>query len=323
MDLVQRLKAAIGWLGGALAALTAICYATGYYTFHAHLTMLGLGQVVEFRHEQMLLEGARFFFAVTAHLLKLSTAIGAGLVVLLVLAALLREIGPVNRGWRAVREWTGARRLRLDAARPALAGTALLAALVTLLVVHSDRFFYPLLDIGGIEGLLFRADVPATAGCRALIPTTAAGLDPESASALLMQGGRCNAYLLAEFRRLLDGYLVLLIALMLVFSMQPTLRPVRLLRAFRFALAAYAMVYTLLLPIGFGLLVRSAVYPVAKLTFKDGAAIQGSLVARNDKSVLLWQPEAHKAVWYASETIATIDVIGQQDLFARPEGVVK
>ena len=64
MELLQRLKESIAWLGGALAAVTAICYATGYFAFHAHLTMLGLGRVVDFKHEDMLLEGGRFFFVV-------------------------------------------------------------------------------------------------------------------------------------------------------------------------------------------------------------------------------------------------------------------
>ena len=109
MELLQRLKESIAWLGGALAALTAICYATGYYAFHAHLTMLGLGRVVDFKHEDMLLEGARFFFAVTAHLLQMMLALGAGgvsvLVSVLVMLALLGEIGPLARSGRRAREW--------------------------------------------------------------------------------------------------------------------------------------------------------------------------------------------------------------------------
>ena len=46
MDLVQRLKESITWLGGALAAIAALCYAAGYLSFHAHLTMLDRKSVV-------------------------------------------------------------------------------------------------------------------------------------------------------------------------------------------------------------------------------------------------------------------------------------
>jgi len=320
MELLDRLKASIAWLGGALAALTAICYATGYYAFHAHLTMLGLGQVVDFKHEDMLLEGARFFFAVTAHLLQMVLALGAGGAGLLALLAFLGEIGPLARRARLGRAWLGARCAALDTARPALKGTLLLAALVALLMAHTDRFFYPLLALGRIDSLLFRAGAQATADCRALIPATGSGLPPAVASALLMQGERCGVFVLAEFRRLLDGYLVLLAAIGLSFSLQALIRPPLLARACRLVLAVYGMVYTLLLPIGFGILVRTAVYPLASLELKAGAPASGNLMARNDKSLLLWLPAERRAVWYPSENIARLQMTGQSNLFSRPEG---
>ena len=320
MELLDRLKASIAWLGGALAALTAICYATGYYAFHAHLTMLGLGQVVDFKHEDMLLEGARFFFAVTAHLLQMVLALGAGGAGLLALLAFLGEIGPLARRARLGRAWLGARCAALDTARPALKGTLLLAALVALLMAHTDRFFYPLLALGRIDSLLFRAGAQATADCRALIPATGSGLPPAVASALLMQGERCGVFVLAEFRRLLDGYLVLLAAIGLSFSLQALIRPPLLARACRLVLAVYGMVYTLLLPIGFGILVRAAVYPLASLELKAGAPASGNLMARNDKSLLLWLPAERRAVWYPSENIARLQMTGQSNLFSRPEG---
>jgi len=320
MELLDRLKASIAWLGGALAALTAICYATGYYAFHAHLTMLGLGQVVDFKHEDMLLEGARFFFAVTAHLLQMVLALGAGGAGLLALLAFLGEIGPLARRARLGRAWLGSRCAALDAARPALRGMLLLAALVALLMAHTDRFFYPLLALGRIDSLLFRAGAQATADCRALIPDTGSGLPPAVASALLMQGERCGVFVLAEFRRLLDGYLVLLAAIGLSFSLQALIRPPLLARACRLVLAVYGMVYTLLLPIGFGILVRTAVYPLASLELKAGAPASGNLMARNDKNLLLWLPAERRAVWYPSESIARLQVTGQSNLFSRPEG---
>lgn len=322
MELLQRLKASIAWLGGALAALTAICYATGYYAFHAHLTMLGLGRVVDFKHEDMLLEGARFFFSVTAHLLQMVLALGAGGVSVLVLLAFLGEIGPLARRARRLGGWLSDRRAALGIARPALKGTLLLTAVVILLIAHTDRFFYPLLALGRIDSLLFRAGAQATADCRALIPTAGSGLPPEVAASLLTQGERCSIFLLAEFRRLLDGYLVLLIALGLSFSFNAPIRPI-LARTIRLVLAVYGMVYTLLLPIAFGILVRAAVYPVASLQFKDGALASGNLMTRNEKNLLLWMPAERQAVWFPSETIVRLQVTGQANLFSVPEGGAK
>lgn len=323
MELLQRLKESIAWLGGALAALTAICYATGYYAFHAHLTMLGLGQVVDFKHEEMLLEGARFFFIVTAHLLQMALALGAGLASVLVLGALLGEVRPLRRGWSWLVAWLTGRRAALDVARPALVSTLLLAALVALLIVHTDRFFYPLLALGRIDSLLFHAALPAPRDCRDLVPMAATGLAPDVAAALLMQGERCSSLLLGEFRRLLDGYLVLLIAISLVFSGSFPIRPAALAWVTRLALAVYGMVYTLMLPVDFGILVRAAVYPQARIEFTKGEVAMGNLMARNDRHVLLWLPGERKALWYPSETIATIQVTGQNNLFSHPEGGAK
>lgn len=323
MELFQRLKESIAWLGGALAALTAICYATGYYSFHAHLTMLGLGQVVDFKHEDMLLEGARFFFVVTAHLLQMVLALGAGLVSLRVLWALLGEVGPLRRGSNRFSEWFSERRVTLGAARPTLTSTLLLAALVLLLIAHTDRFFYPLLALGRIDSLLFRIEGLVTGDCRALIPIADIGLKPEVAASLLMQGGRCSSLLLGEFRRLLDGYLVLLIAVGLAFSFPTAIKPPPLARAFRIVLCVYSMVYTLLLPVDFGILVRAAVYPVASLEFKGGSVIRGNLMTRNDKNLLLWLPTERKATWYPTDSLATIQVIGLDNLFSHPEGGAK
>jgi hypothetical protein len=41
LDLVGTIKAAIAWLGGAIAGLTVLCYGAGYLAMHAHMAMLG------------------------------------------------------------------------------------------------------------------------------------------------------------------------------------------------------------------------------------------------------------------------------------------
>ena len=88
-------------------------------------------------------------------------------------------------------------------------------------------------------------------------------------------------------------------------------------------LGVYGMVYTLLLPIDFGILVRTAVYPVASLEFKNAVVVRGNLVSRNEKNILLWLPAERKAMWFPSESIATVQVIGQDNLFSHPEGAAK
>ena len=205
---------------------------------------------------------------------------------------------------------------------PALTSTLLLTALVLLLIAHTERFFYPQLALGRIHSLLFRTGVLATDNCKALIPDADTGLSQKVAESLLMQGERCSDFLQVEFVRLLNGYLVLLIAISLSFSLTSLISPPVLARSFRIVLAVYGMVYTLLLPIDFGILVRAAVYPVANLEFKGGT-VKGNLMTRNDKNLLLWLPTERKAIWYETGNITTIQVIGQDNLFSHPEGGAK
>ena len=59
--LVAGTRAFIVWLGGALAGITAILYATGYLITRAHLSLLGLYGVVDFGNDYIVQEGAKFF----------------------------------------------------------------------------------------------------------------------------------------------------------------------------------------------------------------------------------------------------------------------
>ena len=323
MDLVQRLKESITWLGGALAAIAALCYAAGYLSFHAHLTMLGLGQVVDLPHDQMLLEGARFFFTVTSQLLNTGLALGLGVVVIAAVFGLACEVGPVHRAWRRMTAFVADRCRRIETERPGLAGTLVMIAVVWLLYFHAKSYFYPLLQIGQIDGLLFSPGSVPAADCRTLIPTGADGLGPAVVAAWLRQGGRCTEFLLIDYRHLLDGYFWLLLAMGTLSTLRALITPRLSVQTCWVLLSGYTVVYTLLLPIGFGVLVRAAVYPIANLEIKGGNALRGNLLARDDKTLLIWSPSERKAVWYLRDTVSTLFVTGQESLFSNPEGVAK
>jgi len=323
MELVQRLRDAITWLGGALAAITALCYAAGYLSFHAHLTMLGLGQVVDLPHEQMLLEGARFFFTVTSQLLNTGLALGVGLLFIGVVFGLAGELGPVGRGLRRMTAFVAEGCGRIQAERPALAGTLLMIAVVGLLYFHAKSYFYPLLQIGQMDGLLFGAASAPVADCRTLIPAGADWLGPAVLAAWLRQGGRCTGFLLVSYRHLLDGYFWLLLALGAFLAWRARIKPGLSVQTCWVLLSGYTIVYTLLLPIGFGVLVRAAVYPVASLEMKNGPPVRGNLLARDDKNLLLWLPSERKAVWYPRDAVSNVFVMGQESLFIDPAGGAK
>ncbi len=323
MELVQRLKESITWLGGALAAIAALFYAAGYLSFHAHLTMLGLGQVVDLPHDQMLLEGARFFFTITSQLLNTGVALGLGVVAIAVVFGLAAEVGPVRRGWRHMKTVVVERCRLLDTERPGLVGTLVMITVVWLLYFHAKSFFYPLLQIGQIDGLLFGPGGAPGVDCRALVPDGVDPLEPRIVAAWLRQGGRCTQFLLMDYRRLLDGYFWLLLAMAALATLRAHIGQRLSVQTCWVLLSGYTVIYTLLLPIGFGVLVRAAVYPVANFELKGGTALRGNPLARDDKTLLIWSPSERKAVWYPRDTVATLFVTGQESLFGNPEGVAK
>jgi hypothetical protein len=91
-------------------------------------------------------------------------------------------------------------------------------------------------------------------------------------------------------------------------------------------LTAYGVLYTLLLPMAFGVLVRSPIYPVitlkAKTTPPEGAARLMLLNTRED-ALLVWDATGREAAWLPTDDTTEIHVHGQANLFEVPprEGV--
>ena len=63
-SLVVGVKGFLVWLGGSLASITAVFYATGYLITRAHLSMLGLHGVLDFDNHYIVQEGGKFFLVV-------------------------------------------------------------------------------------------------------------------------------------------------------------------------------------------------------------------------------------------------------------------
>jgi len=63
-SLVAGVKAFLVWLGGSLASITAMFFATGYLITRAHLSMLGLHGVLDFDNHYIVQESGKFFLVV-------------------------------------------------------------------------------------------------------------------------------------------------------------------------------------------------------------------------------------------------------------------
>ena len=325
MLMIEGIKQFVAWIGGAVAGLSILFYAAGYLVHRAHTNMLGLTGIIDFPHEQLLYEGAKFFFTVGAYLLKSFVVIGITLLIAGILLMLLRQIVWLDRAGRAVTTWVRARRDRLNERHPALLGACALALLAGVFVVHTDRFLYPLQDLyTRMEHLLYRSP-PANppAGCG--IPEPAGATDADgtlvAVTHWLQQGEKCRDRLLGEFRRLLAGYFLLLIALGYFALPRQTQEPSLVYRIAIGTLATYGVLYTLLLPMAFGVLVRSPIYPVITLKSRAGAVDISSpvhLLNKNDRSLLVWDRAVRKATWLPADAATQIDVHRQANLFALP-----
>src|SRR5512132_2564428 len=115
---MEHVKQFISWVGGAVAGLSILFYAAGYLVYRAHVNMLGLTGIVEYPHEQLLYEGAKFYFTVCAYLLKSFFVIGITLLMLVILAMLLRHIGWLDRAALRASAWSRARVARWNERRP-------------------------------------------------------------------------------------------------------------------------------------------------------------------------------------------------------------
>ena len=321
---IDSLKGFVAWVGGAVAGLSVLFYAAGYLAYRAHTNMLGLTGVIDFPHEQLLYEGAKFFLTVGAYLLNGLFVIGIALLVALIVGTLLRQMGWLDRIVRNTSQGLRAWRDRLRARHPRLLDTCTLLLLAILFVIHSDRFYYPLQDVyPRIERLVYQAPAPAAA-CPAVAATDDGAM--RAVTLWLQQGEKCRPVLLAEFRRLLAGYLLLLLVVGYFAFSRPLKKRSTIYRVAIATLTAYAVLYTVLLPMAFGVLVRSPIYPVitlkAKATPPEGAA-RLMLLNKRDDALLVWDAVGRKAAWLPTDDTMEIYVHGQANLFEvpSPEGV--
>lgn len=305
MGIWERCKGLLIWLGGSVAGITALLYAAGYLVARSHQHLLGLFGLVEFGNDEYLQEGAKFFAAI-------GYTVGRRLLALLaVLAFFAAIIVPL---WRAlVRRPAVA--ARLDALRPRLPSwdggapaRGIVAVLVLLLAIvlidHTlDVFQYPLC----VRNLLLSAD--AIDDCSARARHDAAALRQ---AILAGDGARLALWfddVLLALMRLLGlaalGWIVIAPGAWRRWTMAPVL-------------VALAL-FTLLLPMIYGVLQRPVHYPVVELTL-DGGTLPGGrlfLLSRRGGDFVVWSAEQRMLVWLPASAVRRADVRTVESLFGR------
>ncbi len=293
--LFKGIAAFIGWLASSLAGLGAILYAIGYLITAAQLHLLGIGPLVTYSHEHYLQEGGNFFIAVGPEVLLIFLAFGATLIALSLLPAIAMYVAQrwTASRYRALAETiTRFARQSLWFARLAAYGALLLVLLFVCLDPQS--FGEPLT----LSNLLFAVPEPAT-----ITPGA------ERVRALLLAGDRARLGGIFSLRLYYD----LLVACLLAASWH-------LAAGWRFqtlAIAPFAVVfllYTILLPMLYGVLKRPIQFPSVTLTTSGDAAARTVeplfLLSKGEQEFVLYQPLARKVIWLPRDQVRGLDVTG-------------
>jgi hypothetical protein len=309
--LVRSLKNWSLWLGGSIAGLSVICYGAGYFLFHAHLQMLGLSEIVALPQEQMLLEGARFFFSVFSIFFEDGLVLGAVIVIAMATIAVVHEFPRLASAIARTRMSIIDRWQRLTRRSPTLNRTITLVVLVVALTLHTDAFFYPLREVSGIENMLFKDQTSSN-----VTAEKQPSLKFEHKIIGLIQSGSDGRNALKdEYRTILDGYLILLVGVWLTFARSQRTGAIRASPIVRLIVVSYALVMTLLLPVGFGVMVRAPVAPTVEVTLSNGKVLRGAMLENGNNHLVLWFPTLRRAGWYSSSSIGSIQVLGETNLF--------
>ena len=309
MKLLRGIAVAVGWLSGSLAGISAVVYACGYLITRAQLHLFGVSGFFPLSADHFMQEGAKFLVVIGQQAIE--TLLGVVAFALVVLAAFLVV-------WLPLVRWLPSLQLDLVNARARVVAAVariherlpwspafsiylvLLVLLVWLLETYRTRFAAPL-EVSNILHLM---------------PPPPAGDSAER---------RITAWLLAEDWRRLETYFTDLldaetrVILLLIAAWHVTsalARRVALLTPFVFALA----LYTLYLPMAYGVLMRPTSYNIVALHFRERSVespLLFFLLSSTDHEFVVWDANARTVFWVPKSEVRRADVHRVQGLFAK------
>jgi hypothetical protein len=308
MTLLRTIAATLGWLSGALAGVGAVLYACGYLITRAQLQVFGVTGFFPLSTDHFVQEGAKFFITVGHQVLEMLLAVAAVALVVVVLSLALwlplRRWVPASGAWLArVAEAARGAVARVHQHLPWSAAFSVYLALLALLVVHlelyRDRFAAPL----HVSDVLY-ADASAT------------GDDAPDRRihnwVVRQDAGRLHGY----FTDLLDAEIragLLLFAAWHVTAGRA--RRVLLLTPFVVTLA----LYTLYLPMTYGVLVRPTTYNTVALQFRaDGdRGPRGPffLLSSTEQEFVVWDATGRTVLWIPKTEVSRAEVRRVESLF--------
>lgn len=304
-SLVAGVKGFLVWLGGSLASITAMFFATGYLITRAHLSMLGLHGVLDFDNHLIVQEGGKFFLVVgystvSNVALPLLAVLGPALIAAMVV---LRLLGSRAHRWRVL--------LRARLPGFGAGGWMRLLAFVSLFLAflwHAETFLLKFQHPLCIGNLLYAES--GSAPCPAAMMEQGAN---QLKQALLERDERL---LNNAFEELVFGFAL---AVVLAYLTWRTTLPWRG-RAWLAAPSFIAAVlYLVLLPMDYGVLQRSITYPRITLMLDQQPAFPMSgplfLLNQTARDFVVWDASVRKVFWIPAGAVRRAELDGTYDLF--------
>lgn len=303
-SLVVGARGFLVWLSGSLASIVAIFYATGYLITRAHLSMLGLHGVLDFDHQAVVHEGAKFFLvvwtsAVSNAALPLVVLLEIVVIAVMALRMLLRR--RAQRWQRALRNrlprFTEHEDMRLLA----------FAALFPVFLWHAEAFILKFQTPLCVADLLYAPS--GSAPCPERMRKGADALEKA---------------LLRRDEALLDGaFMELVFGLFLSVAIAYLTWRITLPWRWRTLCAAPAYLatalYLILLPMDYGVLQRPITYPRIAFTADEKTTFPMTgplfLLNQTDKEFVVWDASIRKLFWIPAGTVKRAELDGTYHLF--------
>jgi hypothetical protein len=312
---VAGIKAFSLWLGGSLAGISAMLYATGYLITRAHLNLLGLYGIVDFGNDYIVQEGAKFFLVigysyVLGVILPLLGIAAVAAIVPLALTAMLRKT-LVRLGDR----------VRACFPRFGPEGVLRVAVFAGLLFFFFrdtdhllDEFQVPLC----VANLLYPDPGPDGAPCGSPMMAKA-----RAVKAAILNRNKVNRAMLNE---MFSGLLYATAKTgVLTYLIWQVVRPWRRWRLWLVALPSVAVCfYGVSLLLDYAVLQKPVVYPRIVVTLTEPSPFWLNsplfLLNKTTNDFVIWDSLARRLVWVPSGSVKRVEVVGVDDLFAfRPD----
>jgi hypothetical protein len=308
VNVLRGITVTLGWLSGSLAGIGAVVYACGYLITRAQLHLFGVSGFFPLSADHFMQEGGKFLVVLAQQAIETLLALAAfGLVAagffLAVWLALTRWRPSLPLDVAGMRERAmaaaGRAHRRLPWSPAFSAYLVLLALLVWLLEAYRLRFAAPL----EVSNILH------------LTPPPPPGDSTEQ---------RITAWLLAGDWRQLRAYFTDLLdaatrAVLLLLTAWYVTTPLARRRLFMAPFVVAVALYSLYLPMAYGVLMRPTSYNIVALHFRAQAAgppARFFLLSSTDHEFVVWDANVRTVLWVPKAEVSRAEVHRVQGLFA-------